>query len=735
MDALAGLADSITPTTRLHGLVDRGTELIGLFCDATYVGILIHSAEREESGHWPQTLEETGLEERVRALWSGETKTDNEIGTILRRGPNRIGAVLARLATPDTPSKSLFRSIASQLSLVFENALLLRATVGGTKEFDGGLDQRSDQSRSIIYGEPATLGSAAGRLLKWDGGLESDDYEVDSSGIEELDKAFLESRNQISQLKKDATLRVDDTVATLFDAHLLMLSDPQFIGRIRTLTESGESAVRSVRSVVDDLSRTLSAMDDPRFREKAQDVRDLGVRLIRNLRGEATADRSYSNVIVVAETMYPSEFVSLAAQRVGGIVFVGSGITAHLSILARSLEVPTLLTQDRSLLEMPDDSFVAVDADGGRVLIHPTETETEALREASKLRRAELDDVSVLSRVFMHLEQHELANQPKIWANVNLFHDADRARNLQADGIGLYRSEFPFIIRSDYVSEEEQFGIYRRIANVMPDCPLNFRTADIGGDKILPWADLDEANPFLGVRGIRFSLAYPAMFADQLRAMLRAGFERDLKIMFPMVSSIDEIYLAREHVESAIAGLARDGYEFNSSPKLGAMIELPSAVEIAEELAAELDFLSIGTNDLIMYLLAVDRTNGRLSELYRSYHPSVLRTISSLTERVARLDVELSVCGDSAADPVMLPFYLGLNIPALSVSPDDLTRVRKHLASIDALLVDEVHDTMLSIRRLTEMDLYVRDLRSRIEARVEELFPREATPSASGRGG
>ena len=457
--------------------------------------------------------------------------------------------------------------------------------------------------------------------------------------------------------------------------------------------------------------------------------------MIRNLRGEATADRSYSNVIVVAETMYPSEFVSLAAQRVGGIVFVGSGITAHLSILARSLEVPTLLTQDRSLLEMPDDSFVAVDADGGRVLIHPTETETEALREASKLRRAELDDVSVLSRVFMYLEQHELANQPKIWANVNLFHDADRARNLQADGIGLYRSEFPFIIRSDYVSEEEQFGIYRRIANVMPDRPLNFRTADIGGDKILPWADLDEANPFLGVRGIRFSLAYPAMFADQLRAMLRAGFERDLKIMFPMVSSIDEIYLAKEHVESAIAGLARDGYEFNSSPKLGAMIELPSAVEIAEELAAELDFLSIGTNDLIMYLLAVDRTNGRLSELYRSYHPSVLRTISLLTERVARLDVELSVCGDSAADPVMLPFYLGLNIPALSVSPDDLTRVRKHLASIDALLVDEVHDTMLSIRRLTEMDLYVRDLRSRIEARVEELFPREATPSASGRGG
>jgi phosphoenolpyruvate-protein kinase (PTS system EI component) len=298
----------------------------------------------------------------------------------------------------------------------------------------------------------------------------------------------------------------------------------------------------------------------------------------------------------------------------------------------------------------------------------------------------------------------------KILANVNLFSDTQLALRNHAEGLGLYRSEFPFIIRNDFLSEGEQLFIYRRIIESFSGSEITFRTADIGGDKLFENTGPREQNPFLGVRGIRFSLANREMFRDQLRAMLRAGVNEDLRIMFPMVSSVDEIMEAREEVERSITALRNDGLPHNENPKIGAMVELPSAVEAIDEFADATDFLSIGTNDLVMYLLAVDRTNERLSQLYRSYHPIVLRVLRRIVDGVGEKRNELSVCGDSAGDPLMIPFYLGIGIRKLSIHPAELPQIYTTLSDLSPHRTRIISQEMLSIRRISEMERYLKSV-------------------------
>jgi phosphotransferase system enzyme I (PtsP) len=292
--------------------------------------------------------------------------------------------------------------------------------------------------------------------------------------------------------------------------------------------------------------------------------------------------------------------------------------------------------------------------------------------------------------------------------------DALLAAERGADGIGLYRSEFPFIIRNDFLSEDEQVELYRRIVAAVPSGPVLLRTADIGGDKLMQGRE-EERNPFLGVRGIRFSLANRELFRDQLRAMLRAGQGRELGIMLPMVSTLEEVEEARAELDSCLKALAAEGLPHNPSPRLGAMVELPSAVMDIEELAKATDFLSIGTNDLIMYLLAVDRTNERLSSLYRSHHPTVLRSIAQVAEGVGKKLDELSVCGDSAADPLMIPFLIGVGIHRLSVAPARIDEVRAHLSRLTVTEAQAVAGRMLAIRKVREMEAYLSELAPRLE--------------------
>jgi phosphotransferase system enzyme I (PtsP) len=299
----------------------------------------------------------------------------------------------------------------------------------------------------------------------------------------------------------------------------------------------------------------------------------------------------------------------------------------------------------------------------------------------------------------------------RVQANVNLIRDVEEARKFKAEGIGLYRSEFPFIVRNDFPSEEEQFTIYQKVIGSQGAGEVVMRTLDVGGDKILQYLpDWYEANPFLGLRGIRFSLAHRDLFVDQLRAMLRAGVGADLRILFPMISSVDEYDDARGVVADCLEDMRVEGIEHNPSPKVGALIELPSAIESVTELNKHADFLCVGTNDLVMYVVGVDRTNYRVGNLYRNFHPAVLRALKRIVDGMGRDAHKLSICGEAGADPALIPFFVGLGVRKISVDPRALGRVKGRIGEISVAESKRITRQMLGISSLRDMEAYLAEL-------------------------
>jgi phosphoenolpyruvate-protein phosphotransferase len=536
--------------------------------------------------------------------------------------------------------------------------------------------------------------------------------EAREQALRRIDGAIEMTRQEMESLLADANNELYDVVSLIFSTHLLMLTDDAFSGAIRSLVQAGQTPEDAVLSVVANYVRTFRGLREARLAEKAHDVRDIGQRLLANLAELAGSTREAEEVsghIAVVQDVLPSDLVRLAMGHASGVVILDAAVTAHIAILAQSLGLPMVMTSDRRVLEIATRTPLLMDADDGKLLISPT---------AEQLLDHGIGSApaSTADRVFTDGAGEQAPEAPvaastripavQLYANVNLLSDARRAASQGAAGIGLYRSEFPFIIRNDYISEEEQQRIYRTIVRSMPNKPVLFRTADIGGDKLLAGRE-EERNPFLGVRGIRFSLANRGLFREQLRAMLRAGHDADLHIMFPMVSSVEEIQEGREEIERCRRELEQKDIPHHPSPRIGAMVELPSAVVSVDELAEQTDFLSIGTNDLIMYLLAVDRTNERLSELYRSHHPVVLRTIADIAERVGEKIDSLSVCGESAADPYMIPFFVGIGITKLSVSPRQFPRVRDTLNRYTVETARAFARDMLGIRSLREMDTFL----------------------------
>ena len=510
-----------------------------------------------------------------------------------------------------------------------------------------------------------------------------------------FESALEASVRQLGDLQASAAEGDAEMVALIFSAHALMIKDGGFTGKIRNRIRSGDSAAGAVRAVVAEYAARFAEMTEVRLAEKAQDVRDLGYRLINNIVGGAGAF-SYKGKIVIARHIYPSDLYRLALEGADGLVLRGSGLTAHIAILARSLALPVMITDDKSILSIAEGTPVLLDATAGVLHVHP--------RKGPPRRRAGSGGEALA----YHLKGKTAdGTAVQVLANVNILKDAAEAVAQGAEGIGLYRSEFPFILKNDYLSEEQQYRIYRSIVLSQAGKPVVLRTADIGGDKLLQGRSEAENNPFLGVRGIRFSLANREMFREQLRAMLRAGEGADLGIMLPMVSGVEEVLEAKEEIRLAAASLSERGVGHNAAARIGAMIELPSAAMAVGDIAAETDFLSIGTNDLTMYLLAVDRTNERLSHLYQSHHPSVLRVFSAIARFSGAKRAELSVCGDVAADPVLAPFFVGIGIRKLSVSPAKVEGVKRLLASFTLDEMRQISRELLAIRRLADMRRYL----------------------------
>lgn len=629
----------------------------------------------------------------------------------ITRGLASIGvlAIQRDIATPFVDDDVLvLRAVASQLANALENARLLMDAKGSGElaRREGQRRQERSQAGGHVErysGQTAAAGQAIGpaALFDRDGVYESFAQRRyhRTYGIRDFESALLATERQLEDLQAKVEDKLSDVASLIFTAHLLILKDPEFTDGVVERINRGESAPRAVLQVASSYLQRFAASESSYIKEKVSDVKDMVVRLLSNIVGERSAIDSQPGSIVVARELYPTDLLELSALGTGGVVIVTGGASSHLSILARSLVLPLIIVRDQQLLTITDGDIILLDGNGGTVQVNPDEVALRIFHD---------------QRALMEHSAQQVPGQPvtatldgigiRILANVNLLPDVDLATDLGADGIGLYRSEFPFIVRSDFPTEEEQLAIYQQLFARFGAGEVNLRTLDMGGDKVMAYfPNTKEANPFLGMRSIRFSLRNPDIFRQQVRAMLRAGVGRTIRIMFPMVSALDEFLHGRRITMDCVAELQHEGVACGV-PDIGMMVEVPSVLPIIDAFAVEVDFLSIGTNDLIQYLIAVDRTNEQVADLYRPHHPAVLRSLHMVATSAVKHGTDLSVCGDMAHQAEYIPFLIGIGVRTLSVEPLYLPRVRALVASVDLQEAEAEAEAMIACTTLADVE-------------------------------
>lgn len=635
---------------------------------------------------------------------SGEERYQAFLAVPVMLGPERVGVLAVQDPQADyfTPNDArALRAIAAQLAGTMDNARLF---------MDMGREEAPRHAPAgapiepVVRGETAVPGIARGRTFTprkpYESLLADNSDDGWPSRPEDFDRALAATEQEIKRLQRELEEQASDVASMIFSAHLMILKDDSFSGAMRQLIGGGTPPHKAIVEVINKYVRLFSASANPHLREKTQDVKDLGHRLLSNLKGADMPAHGYEEHLIVASDLLPSDIMRFAAQGARGLILSGSGSTSHVAILARSLNLPTLLLDEEKVLGIPEDTLAILDANQGNLYLEPSAEVMERYGELLEAEREIRDGEEPDGRPVTTTD----GVQVRVLANINLVSEVQPARRLGADGIGLYRSEFPFIVRSDFPPEEEQYRIYRKILEGMQGCDVLFRTLDIGGDKMLSYfPHVTEANPFLGLRAIRFSLHHKGIFTEQIRAMLRAGHGYPLKIMFPLVSSVDDFFEAKGVVKECLDALQTEGVEHNPRPELGIMVELPSAVGVIEELARAADFISIGTNDLVQYMLAVDRSNRLIKDMYQCYHPAVLRAIRKVVSAAARENKPLSLCGDAAADPVMIPFFVGAGLRALSVAPPAVPKVRRAIRNLSSAVAREHAEKMLRLGTLAEV--------------------------------
>ena len=602
------------------------------------------------------------------------------------KGIEKIGVLVVQRLEEDPFDESdvmALRATAGQLATVIENArvvLELRQPGAGAAPVAlppvPKLVRGQVASGGLAHGPATILDVSRARRMLAEGGAD------ETSGPGDFPAALSGTVDQLQELHRRLEQRLPEMASLIFDAHLMMLKDPAFSGEIAARIEQGATPARAVVEVGRKYMDLFAASSHAYLREKAHDVEDLVLRLLANLHGaDDDAAAARERHVVIARELYPSDMLKLASADIAGVVLVSGGLTSHVSILARSLRIPLVIAQEPRLLDIPAETNVLVDAETGTVYVDPPE-DVRAAFTAREAARAEARAAGPPAPETATRDGQRI----RLLANVNLLSDAALAREMNAEGVGLYRSEFPFLIRAALPTEEEQYVIYRRLIAGWPGRVVTFRTLDVGGDKLLAYYDEGgEENPALGLRSLRFTFRHADVFAQQLRAILRAAAGHEaLRIMFPMISSVEDLQAARGALDDCRRQLHQQGLPHNTSPSVGIMVEVPSAVEIIDDLARRADFLCVGTNDLTQFLLAVDRTNEKVARYFTPHHPAVLRALRRIADAGRRHGKEVSVCGEMAHVPQYASFLVGIGIRTLSANPQYLPAVQAHLAGLTA---------------------------------------------------
>lgn len=523
--------------------------------------------------------------------------------------------------------------------------------------------------------------------------------------IQRLQQAVSTVKKQIQTLGDKVRHEMGEEQAGIMEAHIAFLDDPAFVGEMKNrITGQRYQAESAVHQVTTDFVHVFEQLEDAYMRERAADVRDVGNQLLRGLQGGHLSDVSSitQSVVLVARDLAPSETIQLPKQHVKGILLTEGGPTSHTAILAKALGIPAVVGVGNTLFEhIHSQDIVIVDGTKGEVHIRPDEvTRNRYTEELDRERKhqVELDKLVLLPAETLDGHRVELAG------NMGGVVEVDLLLEKGAEGVGLFRSEFLFMGRDSLPSEEEQYEAYAAVARRMQGKPVIIRTLDIGGDKQLEYLDLpEEMNPFLGWRAIRISLSRPDWFKTQVRAILRAGSHGKVLMMFPMISHLEQVRQAKRLVEEARQELRSENIAFDEQVEVGVMIEIPSACLIADSLAKEVDFFSIGTNDLVQYTLAVDRMNDKVAPLYTHFHPAVLRLIKMVIDASHANGIWTGMCGEMAGDPVATELLLGMGLDEFSASAGSLLQVKHRIRSLTYEQAKQTADKALSLPTAEEV--------------------------------
>ena len=502
--------------------------------------------------------------------------------------------------------------------------------------------------------------------------------------VSRLDDALAASIKDVELIKETALKNLGEEEAQVFDAHLMVLSDPELIGQVKdSITSNKVNAESALKEVTDMFISIFAGMEDnPYMQERAADIRDVSKRILAHLLGVKIPSPATikDEVIIVAADLTPSDTAQLNRQYVKAFVTDIGGRTSHSAIMARSLEIPAIVGTKEVTSIAKDGDIIIVDGLSGDVFLNPSEevvAEYRAKAEAFAAQQAEWEKLKDSKTYTKDGHQVELA------ANIGTPKDLEGVVNNGAEGVGLYRTEFLYMDSHEMPTEEDQFEAYKAVLEGMNGKPVVVRTMDIGGDKELPYLPLPhEMNPFLGYRAIRISLNEPEMFRTQLRALLRASVYGKLRIMFPMIATLNDFRGAKALLEEEKAKLIAEGVVVSDDIQVGIMIEIPAAAVLAHQFAKEVDFFSIGTNDLIQYTMAADRMNERVSYLYQPYNPSILTLIKHVIDSAHKEGKWAGMCGEMAGDQTAVPLLVGLGLDEFSMSASSVLKTRSLISKL-----------------------------------------------------
>ena len=523
--------------------------------------------------------------------------------------------------------------------------------------------------------------------------------------IARFEAALVQTRMQILEMQQEIAEAIGAKDAAIFDAHLLVVEDRTLIDEVLRKLENDLCNVEWIfQEVASKYAETLGQIDDPYLRERALDIEDVTKRIVHNLQGKAPKLlRGVTDAhVLVAHNITPSDTAAMTRQQVLGIATDLGSRTSHAAILARSLNIPAVVGLHNVTNKLETGQEVLLDGYDGLLIVDPTPATISHFREIEQqkgqvtLRLRELRETKSTTRDGTHIV---------LSANIELPTDVDAVVANGAEGIGLYRTEFLYVNRDNLPSEEEQYETYRKVAEQVHPHPLIIRTFDLGGDKLAPGAveTGDEMNPFLGWRAIRLCLENIDIFKVQLRAILRAGALGNVKIMFPMISGLEELRQAMAILHECKLELAEAKVDIGRDMEAGAMIEIPSAALASDMLADEVDFFSIGTNDLIQYAIAVDRVNDRIAHLYEPTHPGVLRLLKMTADAAHANNIWVGVCGEMAGDVALVPLLLGLGVDELSVSASLVPRIKLAVQSVAMPECRQLVDQALKLKTSSEI--------------------------------